>query len=81
MNGNQLRQLRLYYNLTIQQFADRVGTSRTTICAIERGERHMSQRVRAKIVQNFPEIDDSFLSFSEKMRKIIHFKDCSTKNN
>lgn len=73
MTGQQLRQLRHYEGLTMQQFAEKIGTSRTTICAIETNEREMSDSVRSKIARAFPKIDDAFFAFSEKMHSLSHY--------
>lgn len=58
LTNNQLRNIRLYLNLSQKQMADLLGISRPYLSMIETGEKPISERVNmqlAKHVQTTPE--------------------------
>ncbi|WAA13397.1 helix-turn-helix domain-containing protein [Fervidibacillus halotolerans] len=71
MNNEQFRIVRLYLNMTQQEFADFLDVSPATVALIETGKRSVSPRIKARIVSKV-EFDSNFLDFQEKMLKLIH---------
>lgn len=69
MNGEKFRAIRLWKDMTQQEFADLLGVSVATVARIESGSLDVSSRIKAKIVSRV-NLDDDFLNFYEKMRLI-----------
>lgn len=68
MTGFAVRAIRLYYGLTQREFAERLGVDNTTICAIERGKRKVSDNMRIKIAQTF-DLNDDVIAAIERAHK------------
>lgn len=49
MTPKTIRMIRLAYGMTQNEFADRLGCSRQLVTMIERGERRLSRKVRARL--------------------------------
>lgn len=58
MTGLTVRAIRLHYGLSREEFAERLGVSRSTIEAVENGRRKVSTNLRIKIAQTFDLTDD-----------------------
>lgn len=74
MLNNTIKALRLYNEMTQEQFASKIGYSITAISLAESGSRTISPRLQSAIARHFP-LDDGFLLFLrkyEKMNKLIH---------
>lgn len=69
MNATIFKRVRLKKKLTQKEFGNLLGVSESTIAAIEKGRRPISDQVRARLVQNI-EIDDDLVSFLDSFRKI-----------
>lgn len=69
MNADKFRAIRLYLNLTQEEFAKILGVSQATVGRIENGSLGITPRVKAKIASKV-EITDDFFAFYEKMRRI-----------
>lgn len=69
MNADKFRAIRLYLNLTQEEFAKMLGVSQATVGRIENGSLDITPRVKAKIASKI-ELTDDFFIFYEKMRKI-----------
>ncbi|MED0701081.1 helix-turn-helix transcriptional regulator [Aeribacillus composti] len=69
MNADKFRAIRLYLNLTQEEFAKMLGVSLATVGRIENGSLDITPRVKAKIASKI-ELTDDFFTFYEKMRKI-----------
>lgn len=51
MTPEQIRMIRVVHGMTQKEFADRVRISQPLTCAIERGERNITDRTREKIIE------------------------------
>lgn len=72
MTNEMFRAIRLYLNMTQDQFADFLSVSPATVGRIESGSLSVTPRVQAKLAARF-NVDDAFLSFFDNMRKISHY--------
>lgn len=72
MDGEKFRAIRLWKDMTQQEFADLLDVSVATVARIETGSLDVSPRIKAKIVSRV-NLDDDFLDFYEKMKLISQF--------
>ncbi|MCR8937643.1 helix-turn-helix transcriptional regulator [Brevibacillus laterosporus] len=67
MDAVTLRAIRVHFGLTQQQFAKRLGMSKSAISAVETGKREITGSLRVKIARAF-EIDDSLIDTIHKAK-------------
>ncbi|MDO5147752.1 MAG: helix-turn-helix transcriptional regulator [Eubacteriales bacterium] len=51
--GERVKELRSYLNLTLEKFGDRLGVTKTTISRIEKGERNLTDQMSKSICREF----------------------------
>lgn len=76
MDSNTFRGVRLRKKMSQARFAEFLGVSESTVAAIEKGRRNISDTVRARLAEKIA-FDDSLISFLEsyeKINKIVHYK-------
>lgn len=69
MTGDKFRAIRLYLNMTQEEFAKFLGISKATVGRIESGSLKVTPRVQAKLAARV-DLDMDFFNFYEKLRKI-----------
>lgn len=67
---NMFRLVRLWRNKTVQQIADELNVSTSTISALENGTRNPTREVRAKYARAFP-VDQSYFEFIDAYEKMV----------
>ncbi|KAB2332928.1 hypothetical protein [Bacillus mesophilum] len=70
MDGMKVKAIRYFFGESMSVFSKRVGVGATTICAIENGQREISDYVRAKLVRIEAGLSDDFYIFYTHFRKI-----------
>jgi DNA-binding XRE family transcriptional regulator len=68
MDGMKAKAIRYYLSESMDTFARRIGVSATTICAIENGQRDVSDYVRAKLIRIESGLTDDFFIFYENFK-------------
>lgn len=66
MNKELLKDIRLFKEMTQEQFADWLGVSRITIALIESDQRNVSDTVVSKLALKFDVTSDDFIAFRER---------------
>ncbi|WML30245.1 helix-turn-helix domain-containing protein [Neobacillus sp. OS1-32] len=66
MNGIKAKALRYYVGESMEVFGKRIGVAASTICAIENGQRDLSDYVRAKLIRLETQMPDEFFIFYER---------------
>ncbi|MBM7838347.1 transcriptional regulator with XRE-family HTH domain [Alkalihalobacillus xiaoxiensis] len=69
MNREIFRALRLKEGLTQKEFASILGVSTSSVEAIETGRRNISDKVRAKLAQEYP-LDESYFTYFDQYEKL-----------
>lgn len=69
MDGMKAKAIRYFFGESMSDFSKRVGVGATTICAIENGQREISDYVRAKLVRIEYGLPEDFFIFYEHFRK------------
>nr|WP_162305454.1 helix-turn-helix transcriptional regulator [Brevibacillus laterosporus] len=67
MDAVTLRAIRVHFELTQEQFAEKLGMSKSAISAVETGKRVATGSLRVKIARAF-EIDDSLIDTIHKAK-------------
>jgi antitoxin HigA-1 len=60
MDALTVRAIRLFFGLTQEEFAERLGMSLSAISAVETGKRAVTKNLRVRIAQKF-DVDDERL--------------------
>ena len=68
MTRKQLKLLRLYHNLTQEQYAKEIGVATSTISKSEAGIIEVSDSTRAKVLRKYNPSESGFLEFTERMQ-------------
>ncbi|WP_423410244.1 multiprotein-bridging factor 1 family protein [Heyndrickxia sp. MSNUG] len=68
MNGMKAKAIRYYLGESMEKFSKRIGVAASTICAIENGQREVSDYVRAKLVRIESGLPGDFSLFYERFR-------------
>lgn len=66
MNKMKAKAIRYYLGESMEKFSKRIGVAASTVCAIENGQREVSDYVRAKLVRIENELPDDFFLFYNK---------------
>lgn len=69
MDGMKAKAIRYYFGESMGKFSKRIGVAASTICAIENGQREISDYVRAKLARIEAGLPDDFYIFFEHFRK------------
>ena len=69
MSADRFKWLRLKKKMTQDEFAELLGLSQSTVAAIEKGRRPISDSVRAKLAE-LGAVDDDFLYFLHSIEKV-----------
>lgn len=69
MNGMKAKAIRYYLGESMINFSKRIGVGAATICAIENGQRDISDYVRSKLVRIESDLPDDFYTFFESFKK------------
>lgn len=69
MTSNRFRTIRLWLNMTQDDYAEFLNLSPSTVYMIESGNRKVTDRIRAKIAAKV-ELTDDFFDFERKMQII-----------
>ncbi|MGG3622845.1 helix-turn-helix transcriptional regulator [Bacillus gobiensis] len=69
MDRMKAKAIRYFLEESQEKFALRIGVAASTICAIEKGQRDISDYIRAKLVRIEAELPDEFFIFYEQFRK------------
>lgn len=51
--GDRVKELRKFLNLTLEKFGERLGVTKTTISRIEKGERSLTEQMTKSICREF----------------------------
>ncbi|MGC4378980.1 hypothetical protein WD019_18980 [Fictibacillus sp. Mic-4] len=70
MDAMKAKAIRYFLGESQEKFARRIGVATSTICAIEKGQRDITDYIRAKLVRIEASLSDEFLLFFE------HFRNC-----
>lgn len=69
MDRMKAKAIRYFLEESQEKFARRIGVAASTICAIEKGHRDISEYVRAKLVRIEAGLPDDFFIFYEQYLK------------
>ncbi|RFU60527.1 helix-turn-helix domain-containing protein [Peribacillus glennii] len=70
MDATKAKGIRYYLEELQEKFARRIGVSSSTICAVEQGQRDITDKIRAKLVRIEAGLADDFFVFYEKFKRI-----------
>lgn len=70
MDAIKAKAIRRYLNESQEKFARRIGVAASTICAIEKEQREISDYIRSKLVRIELEMPADFYIFLESYKKI-----------
>ena len=68
MDAMKAKAIRYFVGESQEEFAKRIGVSATTICAIEKKQRGITDYVRAKLVRIEAGLPEEFLIFYDKFK-------------
>ncbi|WP_110928763.1 helix-turn-helix domain-containing protein [Bacillus massiliglaciei] len=68
MDAIKAKAIRYFIGESQQNFAKRIGVSASTICAIEKKQREITDYVRAKLVRLESELPEEFNIFHDKFK-------------
>lgn len=66
MNKELLKDIRLFKEMTQEQFAEWLGVSRITIALIESDQRNVSDTVASKLAHKFDVTSDDFMAYRKR---------------
>ncbi|CAN7225395.1 helix-turn-helix transcriptional regulator [Rossellomorea sp. LjRoot5] len=69
MSNEKFRMVRLFLDMTQQEFARHLDIAYSTVYGIEAGNRRVSDKVAAKIAHKF-EITDEFMAFADRVKRL-----------
>lgn len=68
MDAMKAKAIRYFLEESQEKFGRRIGVAASTICAIEKGQREISDYIRAKLVRIETSLSDDFFIFYEHFR-------------
>jgi DNA-binding XRE family transcriptional regulator len=68
MDAMKAKAIRYFLGESQAKFARRIGVAASTICAIEKEQRDISDYIRAKLVRIETDLPDEFLLFYERFK-------------
>jgi DNA-binding XRE family transcriptional regulator len=68
VDGMKAKAIRYYLGESQESFGRRIGVAASTICAIEKNQRDISDYVRSKLVRIESTLPDDFLTFFERFK-------------
>lgn len=68
---SRLKQIREYYDLTMEKFGERLGVTRATISRLEKGERNLTEQMIKSICREFSVNEEWFKSGDGEMFNTI----------
>jgi DNA-binding XRE family transcriptional regulator len=71
LDAIKAKAIRLYLNESQVDFAKRLGVAASTVCAIEKGDRQVSDLIRARLTRIEMSLPDDFIQFYEKFRQTV----------
>ncbi|MDL5039512.1 helix-turn-helix transcriptional regulator [Heyndrickxia coagulans] len=69
MDANKAKAIRYYLGESQARFAKRIGVAPSTVCAIEKGQRDITDYIRAKLLRIESGLPDDFYTFYNRFRK------------
>lgn len=69
MDAMKAKAIRYYLGESQEKFSKRIGVAASTICAIEKGNRDITDYIRAKLIRIEANLPDDFFIFYEHFRK------------
>ena len=70
MSGTMLRAIRLYFGITQQELADKIGVSKSYISMMESGKKPVSDKVRINVAKYYA-LDDRFFNTMDRAEKLV----------
>lgn len=68
MDANKAKAIRCYLGMSQKAFGQQIGVATSTICALERGQRGISDYVRGRLVRIEAGLPDDFIIFYDKFK-------------
>lgn len=69
MDAMKVKAIRYYLLESQEAFGKRLGVAASTICAVEKGHREVSDYVRSKLIRIETELPEGFFIFYENFKK------------
>jgi DNA-binding XRE family transcriptional regulator len=69
MTNEKFRMIRLFLDMTQQEFARHLDVAYSTVYGIEAGNRKVSDKVSAKLAHRF-EVTDEFIAFADRVKRL-----------
>jgi DNA-binding XRE family transcriptional regulator len=69
LDGMKAKAIRYFLEESQEKFARRIGVAASTICAIEKNQRDITDYIRSKLVRIEAGLPDEFTLFYERFRK------------
>lgn len=63
--NNRLKEVRAYYNLSMREFAAKLGMTSGAICLLENGDRQISKKFQVSLLSVFSEINETWFLTGE----------------